>query len=530
MIPQFYRSVAPGIAVQQNAGLAAAANARLGGTIAQLGGALVNYAEAKAERSDILAYSRAWRSLDDWRVKYLQELATRRKDLAATQLDPESGANTTGYELELKNFPDALQAEYERLGEGLSTPARQRLELRFNENAPQWSGQAAHILTTLETEDITSEILELAGQDRASEAAELLDQYQDRFSAGDRQRIETAIAKAQQQGILDAAQRYLQGLAQSSGWEAAETALNDPEFQKAFGLDLAAAGQIKTDLDKFVSDAKALAEGRDRAAKEKADDEVLAEAWEGKLDLATLPQKVRDNEVDATVAGQAREIMLKRLENRTTDDLAVLEEAYDWLRRVREDPSKRREASIYVRHHAGSLPQSGQDLIKQIQLAGTAADPGSRVGVKVVDRLLDEDYDLGVFGEVGTPEAQRVYLDAKQQWARWSNDHPDATDAEISAKKEAMIQALVKPGFWKRVGSLLSRVGSTTEWGGLDQLNESRRAASTAAVAPAPPVYQGVDSAIEPATVEEFYETVKSLEGQPEAQKQYYDKWARKWQ
>ena len=549
MIPQLFRSTAPAYRPQQFAGLADRAQAGVWQEVGQLGGEIKNYARQQQNRSDVLAASRAWRSLDDWRLKYLQGLPARRKDLAATSLDEESGSNVTGYERELKTFPDSLNAEYDRLAEGLSAQARAMLEERFNLHAPGWSNQAVTALEGLETEDVTSEILDLAGQDRVSDAGELLDQYADRYSPGDLDDLRVRIAQAGVAARVHAVQGYLQDVARQSGWEAASKLLDDPEFQKDWGLDVDEAGNLKTDLNKFVNDAKTLDEAKQKAAKESANDAMIGEADKGTLDLSTLWDRVGPDGADRAIALQAKEIMLKKAQGLEKDDVDVLSEGYSWLRRVREDPTKRAEALAYVRGHAASLTEgSRKELIRDLQLAGSTEDPSSRVGVKTANKLIDDHYEIGTFGKIGTPDAQKGYLDVKQEFDRWSRENPNATNAEITAEYQALFASTIKPAAWKQALSGFWKYA--TFYGLMGQLSQAALAspvgeaagprksgawgpeAAIRAFADFPellPTYKIADPDIEPLSQQEFEDTYISLpEGSPQADK-YYEKWASKW-
>jgi hypothetical protein len=525
-IPQYYRQISPGIRPVK-AAATVAPDAGLGRAVAGLGEAITGYANKRIARSDALAVSRAWRQLDDWRVSYLTGLPDRRKELSQTALDPNTGANRTGYEAELEAFPDQMREQYQRAAEGLSADARAELEARWNYHAPSWSGEAVTSLRGLEMEDVTLEIDDLVKQDRASEAMYLFEQYKDRYSAAQAGQMQMRIARGAQETRLTGAQGYLREVARAQGWEAASKLPADPQFQATWGIDISESAGMMRDIETFVRDEAAMAEAKRKAILEANNDGVLADAWDGKLDLATLPQRVRRNEVDAAVAAQAREIA-KRPDRK--DDTLVLAQGYDWVRRVREDPANREKARLFVQQNAGALSEaSGKELIRDVETAGKPDDPSLRIGVKTAMTLLDEHYDDGTFGEKGTVEAQKTYIDLMQRLHRWGAEHPQAADDEITSQFDALLKSVAKPGWWQRLRSALGSASLTSDWA--TPADYAAAHPGSVAVAPAAsPAFKPMDADIEPLSLQEFYDTVKTLDGQPEAQQKYYQKWAAKWQ
>ena len=447
MVPQLYRSIGPAYRPVQ-AGIAAAAEAGVAREIAGLGGQISQYAEQQRRRSDVLAASRAWRQLDTWRIQYLQDLPGRRKTLAGTLLDPETGDNVTGYEQELRNFPDSLNAEHARLSEGLSRNARAMLEERFNLHAPSWSAQAVETLRTLETEDVTGEILGLASDDRTSDAMELLDQYADRYSPADRARIEGTIAKAGQESQMKGAQDYLIGLAASGGWEAADKVLQDPEFLKTYGLDLVEAGTLKSQLDKWVSDNRSMAETKQRAQLEANNDAIIADARQGKLDLTTLWDKVRANEVDATVAEQARRIVL---EPRTENDPAAYARLEDTLDGFARGSISQGQAKAELDRIAGELKPStfegARATITNTYSAQVQArqDVVMRARGQLVDVANEQDWATLMVSITAPELAEAAGAKRKRQLAQVSSVE-DELDQFIKRKPDASREEILRMG------------------------------------------------------------------------------------
>jgi len=519
---RFYRQTPPAVVSRRGAGAGDAAAAGVGRAMQGLGGSIASWAERKAARGDVLAASRAWRQLDGWRLEYMRGLAGRREELSSSALDDESGSNVTGYELELGRFPDAMNAEFERVAAGLSAQGRAMLEERYNAHAPSWSDAAVQLLEGMEMEDVTAEILSLAGQDRASDGLELLALYADRYSPKDRQAIEAALVESAHASRIKAAKGVLRQIADAQGWDAASEQLNDPAFQELYDLDIGDAAGIKREIETFVRDESARAAGLLRAQQEANNDGVLADAWEGKLDLATLPQRVRSNEVDATVAAQARQIMATP---KAEDDLDAYVRAQRWLSDVRTGRLKRDAALAQLRGVAGSLTAATfKSLAADIEKAGDPADPASSPQALLLDRMLDEHYEsLDTFGTWGTPDAQRQYLQTKGRFRHWLANHPEASDEEVATYWQDLVKPVAVPSFQRKIAKWW------WDWSFAGILQRSyRQARDVFGGAPGPAAFDFSDPSDAPRTQQEFEERVKALPAGSAEQKAYYDKWAGK--
>ncbi len=646
--PRFYRPETAPAAV--GGGGAAAAAQATAGAVHRLSATLGQTADtvlALQERSNALAAGRAWRQLDEWRLQYLRGLPGRRQDLSQTALDEETGQNVTGYQREMAGFADQMQGEYDRVAAGLSPHAKQMLQHRYDAYAPGWSNQALETLDHLELEDVTAEALDLAQQDRGSDARQLIQLHADRYSPADRQRLEKAIQEAGDESRLAAAQGYLQGVAKDSGWETARQMVEDPEFQKTWGLDLresaqvdvslqhfaasdkarrdeavlwsaqrrleeiagaqgwqaaleqaedpawqkeqdltlaesgelqrrlagfagnektrteekrrhdlqdqlsAAAAQVgwdavsknlndpafqrehgleigetatlKGQVETFVRDQSARAEVVRRSELEATNDKFLADAYEGKADLAALPALVRSNKLEAAVAQQVREIMTKP---RAENDLEAFIEGERKLAAVRAQTLRPEEAIQWFRSNAGRFnKETWQQDIKDLLRVRDPADPLGRPNVVLLDKLLDDHYDtLATFGKYGTPEAERKYLEAKLRFRAVARD-PAQTDEQLRQAYRDIVYPGVGLRDWARTQSLGGYL-----FGRLFGLAPGAEAGVAEAPQPTALGYQPIDVGREPRSPQEFTDTVKSLPKRSKEQADYYNRWVRKWQ
>lgn len=516
MIPTFYRQTAPGVAVQGNAGLAAEAQAGIGAAAARTGRQIANYAERQIARSDYVAASRSWRQLEDWRYRYLQELPKRRKDLAVVTLDPTTGQNRTGYEQELDRFPDALNEQFDRLTESLSREARAQFEGRFNSVAANWSDEAVRSLDALELEDMTGEILDLAGQDRVADAKELFDLYADRYSPADRDRIARAVEAMSLQARAEAVQTDLAAIARNQGWDAADAALQDPEYLKTWGLDLEEAADLKRQVGVFVADQAAADRSNLEIARAAAADTWYADCEQGKGDLTHGLRMVRAGNLSHADYAAGKKILLEGPD--LQDDLDVYEEASAKLSAVRNRQMTKSEARAWLRGQRGKLkPETYKGFASDLERAGDPDDPLATPNARLFEKLIDDHYEtLGTFGEWGTPEAERMYIDVKQRMRAWLRENPNATDEEASTKYRALVEPIAKPKMLEKIRNVVLRYALP----GVARANRPLRRGD----------YRLPTSDREPATAAQFEEAVKAFAPGSEEQKAYYDRWVKKWQ
>jgi len=534
MVPQLYKQTGPTVSTQQYAGFGARAAAGIGQAIAGAGASLQRAGEKRIARSDGLAASRAWRQMESYQIGYLRQLPERRDELAAISLDDQTGQNVTGYEAELKQYPDRVNAEFERLAEPLSTDARAAFEVRYNAAAPSWADQTTGSLEGLELEDITTEILDLAGSDQVGAASELFEQYRDRYSASDRHRIGGAVIQAAIDARRDAVQDYLQDVARQSGWPAAAELLSDPEFQQDWGLDLDEASGIKADLASFVHDESARQTRLAVEAKEQASDALIADAYEGKLDVTTLAQRIRDDQIEPAVAKAARAIAVNGPP--TMNDPDVYQQALAKVNAAMDDPSERAGALSYLRTKTHKLrPATYEQFSAQLYATTDPADPLARPTVKMLARALDDHYEVfGTFGPVGDRASETAYHQAKEQFWDFAKN-PDATDEQLNDAFAATMPVAKPSGFWSALWSNLTAIGensasaaSRSGYGDIQPMP---------AGLPAEPQLQSLGDLVlrplanpnvEPETAEAFEQTYLDILD-PNERDVYYEKWRGKW-
>lgn len=543
-IPRFYLGPASGYRPADNAGVVAAAQATAAaaqGDVAASVGRIGETVQAAAldwqERSNALAASRAFRQLDQWRLDYLKGLPGRRQDLAATQLDSASGQNRTGYELEAEGWAGQLEEQYRRATEGLSTSARQRLQGRFDQVAPEWGAQAGNALERLELEDQTKEMLDLAQGDRLSDAMDLFERNKDRYSAAEQEHYGRQLLAYSTQASVRAAQEYVGGIARERGWEAASTALNDPDTLKIFGLDFAEAVDLKRQVETFARDQATIAAGRRQAQLEANNDAWLADAWQSlrdpskPLDLIAGERMVRNNEIDAAVYEQGRKIALQ---GRNSDDPEIFLGAEQNLAKVRSGALSDQDALAWLRRNAAGLtPETWKQAVRDVSRVRDPANAQNRPNVQMLKGLLTDHYEtLATFGAYGTPEAEQAYIQAMMQF-RTAADDPKATDESIRKAYEDIVRPAAQKtrrGFWSRIfnDQTLTYMPSGS---GLTLPSEPLLGKGLLA----PPVttnreLQLRDPGREPLTKQEFIDTVKSLPKGSKEQADYYGRWVTKWQ
>jgi hypothetical protein len=533
-MPQYVQQTAPAVVGQPGAGISAQAEAGVGQALERLGAGIVQMADRQEVRSDILAAGRARRQLADWHYAYFQKLPQRRRELAATQIDPQTGSNVTGYELERGVYPAALDAEFNRLQEGLSARARQMLEQDYNNSAPAWAHQAAGALDTLELEDVTAEALDLAGKDQPGEAMKLFNLYQDRYSPLDRQRYGAALAVASENARVGAVSGYLQSVAEREGWPAAAALLADAGFQKQWGLDLDAAAQMKGRLETFVRDQGTQAENQRKAAWESNNDSVIHDAHEGKLNLLTLWDRVQSqgiDHVDRAVAEQAAKVMVNPA---AEDDPGAFVEAERQFSEVRAGNLKPPAAVAWLQANASKFARTTwKQRVEDVMRARDPQEALGKANVVLFDKLIDDHYEvLKTFGDYGTPEAEKKYLDAKMRFRAAVRD-PKLTDEQIAAAYQGIMAPAAQVGWWQRFWQQVSSAPGGRWYPLQNSLPAEPLLGNSLKINEAKPTvgeYQLSRPGGEPRTPEEFRAAVKDLAvTDKEAAQRYYDRWAGKW-
>ncbi len=453
MIPRFFRSTPPAVAHRQAAGVGERALAATGAEMAQLGGAMVAYGRQQEYRSEALAANRGFRELQEWHYGYLRQLNERRQELAATSIDPETGGGQTGYEQETKGWPAQMQAQYDRVKGTLAPRAAQMLEERYNQYAPHWSNQAVEVLDHMEMEDVTKEITDLAGQDRVADAAELLDLYQDRYSPGDYQRIGKAIATAGLEARRAGVEKYLQDVARTSSWQAAGQLLDDADFQRTWGLDISEAGDLKTDLDKFVKEQAGLQDKARQREREEAANAWIVAADKGEANIAQGRQAVLAGTLDRAVYEEGKRILLNPP---TRNDPAVFEQLLELQDAAVRDPAQAGGLKTFVRAHASQLtPETRESALKlaagqyngQMQALNEEVQQAGRELVTVTDESLQVLQGLANPALMQNAENQRANQYRQVDYVRRSlmdyvRDNPKATPDDLYVQRLRLLRGL----------------------------------------------------------------------------------------
>lgn len=513
MLPQFFRQTPPQYRPQQYAGLGARANAGIGQATAGLGTAVAGGAEKRAERGDVLAASRAWRQLDEWRIGYLRELPQRRAELAAMATDETTGSSVAGYDKELDSFPDSLKAKFEELSENLSGGARAKLELAYNAAAPKWSAEAVTALDGMELEGIVAEARDLAKSGRSADALELADLYRDRLGPENHQQLAVELA-------MTGARADLQAIAASDGWQKAREALQDPLWQEMYGLDVAEAADVRNALAGFVNEEAAMADAKRRAAVEKTSDQFLLQAEGGSADLDAGRQLVAEGLLPFEVFEQGKKLQMAPPDR--TDDPGVFMQSEAWISRVRQDPSKKAEALQWLRSVASQLSEtSWKSAVSTVERAGDPVDVASSPNVTLYEKLLDEHFrDLGTFGDPSTAEGERGYIDAITRFRAYLKDNPQATEEQIRAQYDGLTKRPAQVSLMRKIYD---------SWPADILLPKAPK--RTWRMGPAGMAKYGYTLAdIEPQSRQEFEDTVKTFPPGSDEQAAYYERWASKWQ
>lgn len=512
MVPQYVRQVAPRYTAP--GGQTAVANVGVGNAVSQLGAGIRQAAERKLAREDALAVNRAWRDIEQWQLDYLSGISERREQLSRTQVDPETGNTVTGYQVEIEAFGTKLDERYAQASANLSTRAKEELEKRFNAHAPTYGRYTADTLSTLELEDITAEIKDLAKTDRVADANELFELYSDRYSPADRQKIQATIEAAAVEARLAGARTYLQNTASAQGWDAAVALIDDAKWQQAMGLDIADAATIHNVLSTFAR----IQEGKEQRAAaveaEQARNSLFADAMGDKLtDPGQIDQALRAGVLSPTEAKQLYELMKKGPPAQNDPD--VFREAVQRVKSAQADPAKTDDVVKWLRGHTTSLrPTTYESFVNQLYQPDS---PLNQPAVKMLNGLIDESYDQGAFGDWGTLDAQMAYARTKQAFIRYSEANPEASDEELNAEYRRLVEPEAKPRWYARIREVFLRTGT-----GLANLYGEP-------VGVEPITFEQADASRPPETVAEFERVLMSLPPGSKAQEDYYRRWADRW-
>lgn len=430
---------------------------------------------------------------------------------------------------------------------GLSEEAQGYAKLQLAQHVPAWD---ANIRTGIQMERGRQSDTLLKSLDQDAVATRNTAYYEDYLM----QRLATGMETNQTAALkrddierrvteelaIDEVAKTGNAIAQEKGTAAAIEYLNSGKPFYGTGVNPQRKQQVLDQqvglLTRFQAQAAQEARQAEAAALHNGIELYVAAAQGNPVDLKDAGEKAGKGLLDPLYFRLATEMV--KAGPAKQDDLTVLAASYDWLRKIREDTTLREQGLAYVMKNApGNLKgETAASLVREIQTAGSLEDAGGRLGLKVAQSLLDDHYDLGTFGDKKTPEAQKQYLAVKQELSRWGKDNPKATEEQITGEYQALLDRIVKPSFWQRVRNYLWNTGGTTEWGAMQALGE--RQAATLEV-PGDEwtggygtfgTYQVMDPSVEPLTVEEFYDTYKSLpQGSPE-RADYYGKWAKKWQ
>jgi len=453
MIPQYVRQVAPERPGQRLAGLGAQAQSQVGQAIVGLGTRIADRGQEIATRGDALAASRAWRQIDEWRIGYLRQLPDRRKDLSVTQIDPVSGANITGYERELDAFPDALREQIHAVSKGLSSAAKARLQLAYDEAAPRWAQEIATVLDRMEIADVVVEARDLARQGRAASGLELIDLYKDRLGPENYEKLTAEIR-------LSGAQSDLQEIARVGGWQQARQTLQDPQWQQVYGLDVAQAATIRNQLEGFVDQEAQKQERIAAVEREMLERKRIDQAYQGQLETDEEGVAIyRKEYLRGQLTDKAYET-IRRLEvrgPRTENDPETYAKLVELKDRVARGAAPAAELKSFATAHADQLtPAAYKDAIDtagspfamQTQAKNDAVQRAYGQFVKVqetdLQALLMQGASQEAMRSAGEVRAQQLNLvnmlsDELEEWIR---NHPEASRADI-LRQGRMIQVQI---------------------------------------------------------------------------------------
>jgi len=453
MIPQYVRQVAPDKRGRQLAGLGARAGAQIGQEVARLGERMAARGDQMTARGDALAASRAWRQIDEWRIGYLRQLPDRRTDLSATQIDPVSGANVTGYERELDAFPDALHGQIQEASKGLSAQARARLQMAYDDAAPQWAQEVATVLDRMEISDVVLEARGLAKEGRAASGLDLIDLYKDRLGPEDYEKLTAEIR-------LTGAQSDLQEIARVGGWQEARETLQNPQWQQVYGLDVAEAAAVRNQLAAFVAEEAQKAERIAAVDREMLERKRIDQAYQGQMETDEEGVAVyRKEYLSGRLTDKAYET-IRRLEvrgPRTENDPETYAKLVELKDRVARGAAPTADLKAFATAHADKLTQAaykdaidtaGSPFSMQTQARNDAVQRAYGQFVKVqetdLQTLLLQGASKEAMRSAGDARAQQLNLVnmLSDELEEWIQKNPDATRAEI-LRQGRMIQVQI---------------------------------------------------------------------------------------
>lgn len=437
MMPGYVRQIAPDYRGRQYAGLADHASAGIGQAIAGVGAGLVQTGEQIAQRGDMLAASRAWRELDSWRVQYFRDLPKRRGELAATSIDDVTGSNVTGYDKELSAFPDALKTKFEELSTGLSSSARARLELAYNQAVPQWSDEAVRTLDAMELSDVTAEARDLARNGRSADALDLVDLYRDRMGPEAARQLATELQ-------VSGAQADLQEIARTQGWQAAHDTLKDPEWQKIYGLDVGEAASIRNQLGGFVAEESARQERADAMAQDLLSRQRIDEAYQGTVDIDTVRREYLTGQLSEKAYNAVRQLSITGPRKQNDPQVyAKLIELQDAVQRGAKTSSDLKTfafanaAALKSSTFEAAISQAENPFAMQQQAKNDAVQRAYGQFVRIREEDLASLLIAGVSGEqmksAADERASQLNLVnmLSDELEEWIGKNPGATRAEI---------------------------------------------------------------------------------------------------
>lgn len=452
MIPQYVRQVAPDKRGQQLAGFGARAAAGIGQAVAGLGGQIAAFGDARTERGDVLAGSKAFRTLDEWRILALRDLRKKQSELSRLTVDPVSGQTVKGYQIELDAFPDSIKAKFDEISMGLSAKARSQLELRYNEAAPSWAAQVVQILDGMERADVVTEAQSLARGGRAADALELVDLHKDILGPELHEQLSS-------QSLIFGAMADLQELAASDpdGWTAAARRVQDPDFQKTYGLDLPQANEVRKHLAAFVDVQHAQQITAIETAREKDRDALNDRLAAGELTYEQIDASSLDESEQRQYADWAQQDAERRLSGRktVTDELV----RHDLKAQALDIPRGRADYRDVVNKAtaakaAGQLDEEGyRDVLASArsELSGlhaetlrTVSRSAERQIVTVSESVLERFSQLMASGNKGAQALLNTAQNQRQTEYRLVDLHDSRMRAFVQSHPDASAEDLYR--------------------------------------------------------------------------------------
>lgn len=358
-IPQYVRQVPVQPSGQRLAGLPGQAASGIGAAIAQFGRNLTAWserradrnraiAEREAERTAIASAQDAFRQLDESRIRYTRDLKQpeRQELLHATDTDPQTGMERSGYDAELDRYGDWMTEQVQTLREGLSPRAQQVFDAEYDTRYPTWAQHYVDTLDAMEREHIVVQAMDLAEQGRAAQGIDLADLYKDRLG-------EAAHQQLKQELLTKGAMAELQEIAASDGWQAAAKLTTEPDWQKTWLLDTKEASSVRNSIAAFATD-QAVADQRDQTIEiERNEREQLTKAYAGPIDMGPVLSAFAEGRIGKETYNQIRQIQRggPRAQNdpQTIVSLSELQDA------VQRGQTKPEELKKFLRDNAANL-------------------------------------------------------------------------------------------------------------------------------------------------------------------------------